>query len=102
MRNELSELAIVAEEKNFTRAGARLGLSQSAVSHMMRGLESKLGLQLLARTTRSVSPTTAGSALLDDLRPALECIEQSIAAAKNLNERPSGKVRLVLSRQPRG
>ncbi len=100
MGNELSELAIfaiVAEEKSFTRAGARLGLSQSAVSHMMRGLEAKLGLQLLARTTRSVSPTTAGSAILDDLYPALERIEQSIAAAKNLKERPAGKVRLVLS-----
>lgn len=100
MRNELSELAIfavVAEEKSFTRAGARLGLSQSAVSHMMRTLEAKLGLQLLARTTRSVSPTAAGTALLHDLNPALERIEQSLAAACTLRDRPTGKVRLVLS-----
>lgn len=100
MRNELGELAafaIVAKERSFTRAGARLGLSQSAVSHMMRTLEAKLGLQLLARTTRSVSPTAAGVALLDDLAPALERIEQSLAAARNLRDRPAGKIRLVLS-----
>ena len=100
MRSELSELAIfalVAEEKSFTRAGARLGLSQSAVSHMMRNLEAKLGLQLLARTTRSVSPTAAGAALLYDLNPALERIEQSLAAARHLRVRPVGKIRLVLS-----
>ncbi len=101
MRNELSELAIfsiVAEERSFTRAGARLGLSQSAVSHMMRTLERKLGLQLLARTTRSVSPTAAGSALLRNLNPALERIEQSLAEARNLRDRPAGKIQLVLSR----
>ena len=87
MRNELGELsafAVVAEEKSFTRAGARLGLSQSAVSHMMRTLEAKIGIELLARTTRSVSPTAAGAALLEDLRPALEQIERSLASAKNL------------------
>ena len=101
MRNELSELAtfsIVAEERSFTRAGARLGLSQSAVSHMMRTLEKKLGIQLLARTTRSVSPTTAGSALLRNLNPALERIEQSLAEARNLRDHPAGKIQLVLSR----
>ncbi len=101
MQNELSELAIfsiVAEERSFTRAGARLGLSQSAVSHMMRTLERKLGIQLLARTTRNVSPTAAGSAILRDLNPALECIEQSLAAARNLRDHPAGKIRLVLSR----
>jgi len=100
MRGELGELsvfAVVAEEKSFTRAGARLGLSQSAVSHMMRTLEAKIGIELLARTTRSVSPTAAGSALLKDLGPALEQIERSLAAAKNLRERPAGRIRLVLS-----
>jgi DNA-binding transcriptional LysR family regulator len=101
MRNELSELAIfsiVAKERSFTRAGARLGLSQSAVSHMMRTLEKKLGIQLLARTTRSVSPTAAGSALLRNLNPALELIEQSLAEARNLRDHPAGKIQLVLSR----
>jgi DNA-binding transcriptional LysR family regulator len=100
MRGELGELsafAVVAEEKNFTRAGARMGLSQSAVSHMMRTLEAKIGIELFARTTRSVSLTAAGAALLGDLRPALEQIERSLASAKNLRERPAGKIRLVLS-----
>ena len=100
MRDQLGELsafAVVAEEKSFTRAGVRLGLSQSAVSHMMRTLEAKIGIELLARTTRSVSPTAAGAALLEDLRPALEQIERSLASVKNLKERPAGKIRLVLS-----
>lgn len=94
---ELSAFSVVAEEKSFTRAGARLGLSQSAVSHMMRTLEAKIGIELLARTTRSVSPTAAGAALLEALRPALEQIERSLASAKDLRERPAGKIRLVLS-----
>ena len=95
--SELAIFAVVAEEKSFTRAGVRLGLSQSAVSHMMRNLEAKLGLQLLARTTRSVSPTAAGAALLYDLNPALKRIEQPLAAARHLRVRPAGKVRLILS-----
>ena len=100
MRNELNDLAVfavVAEEKSSTRAGARLRLSQSAVSHMMQALEAKLGLQLLARTTRSVSLTPAGAALLDDLAPALNRIEQSLMKAQDLKGRPTGKIRLVLS-----
>jgi Transcriptional regulator len=95
---ELSAFAAVAEERSFTRAAARLGVSQSALSHSMRALESRLGLQLLARTTRSVSPTAAGSALLRDLAPALERIEQSLAEARQLRESPAGRIRLVASR----
>jgi DNA-binding transcriptional LysR family regulator len=101
MKTDLSELAafaVVAEERSFTRAGARLGVSQSALSHTIRGLEKKLGLQLLARTTRSVSPTAAGNALLDELVPALERIERSLAEARKLRERPAGRIRLVISR----
>lgn len=101
MKSDLGELAafaIVAEEKSFTRAAARLGVSQSALSHSMRGLERRLGLQLLARTTRSVSPTAAGTALLRDLAPALARIEQSLAEARKLRERPAGRIRLVTSR----
>src|ERR1700727_1797961 len=82
MKNDLGELAafaVVAEERSFTRAAARLGISQSALSHSMRGLEKRLGLQLLARTTRSVSPTPAGTALLQELAPALERIERAVA-----------------------
>jgi DNA-binding transcriptional LysR family regulator len=101
MRNDLGELAAfatVAEERSFTRAAARLGISQSALSHSMRGLEKRLGLQLLARTTRSVSPTAAGTALLHDLAPALERIERSLAEARKQRETAAGRIRLVLSR----
>lgn len=101
MKNDLGELAafaVVAEERSFTRAAARLGVSQSALSHSMRGLEKRLGLQLLARTTRSVSPTAAGTAILQDIAPALERIERSLAQARKLRERPAGRIRLVLSR----
>jgi DNA-binding transcriptional LysR family regulator len=101
MNNDLSELAtfaVVAEERSFTRAATRLRVSQSAVSHTLRGLEKRLGLQLLARTTRSVAPTAAGLALLRDLTPALEQIERSLSEARKLRERPAGRVRLVVAR----
>jgi DNA-binding transcriptional LysR family regulator len=101
MKNDLGELAafaVVAEERSFTRAAARLGISQSALSHSMRGLEKRLGLQLLARTTRSVSPTTAGTALLQDLTPALERIERSLAEARKRRESPTGRIRLIIPR----
>jgi DNA-binding transcriptional LysR family regulator len=101
MRNDLGELsafAVVAEERSFTRAAARLGVSQSALSHSMRGLEERLGLQLLARTTRSVSPTAAGSALLHELAPALERIERAVAETRKQRESPSGRIRLIIPR----
>src|ERR1700743_3962837 len=97
MRNDLGELsafATVAEERSFTRAAARLGISQSALSHSIRGLEKRLGLQLLARTTRSVSPTAAGSALLRELAPALERIERAVAAARKQRGSPGGRLRI--------
>jgi DNA-binding transcriptional LysR family regulator len=101
MRNDLGELAafaVVAEERSFTRAAARLGMSQSALSHSIRGLEKRLGLQLLARTTRSVSPTAAGTALLQDLVPSLERIERSLAEARKQRENPAGRIRLIIPR----
>ena len=101
MRNDLGELsafAVVAEERSFTRAAARLGVSQSALSHSMRGLEKRVGLQLLARTTRSVSPTAAGSALLRELAPALERIERAVAEARKQRESPAGRIRLIIPR----
>lgn len=101
MRNDLSQLAafaVVAEERSFTRAAARLGISQSALSHSLSGLEKRLGIQLLARTTRSVSPTTAGRALLEDLTPALQRVERSLAEARKLRDRPAGRIRLVIPR----
>lgn len=101
MREDLRDLAAfaaVAAERSFTRAAARLGVSQSALSHTVRGLEKRLGLQLLARTTRSVAPTAAGAALLEDLAPALERIQRSLAVAQKRRQRPAGRIRLILSR----
>ena len=101
MRNDLGELsafATVAEERSFTRAAARLGISQSALSHSMRGLEKRLGIQLLARTTRSVSATAAGATLLREVAPALERIEQAVAEARKQRETPSGRIRIIIPR----
>ncbi len=99
MRSDLAELSAfttVSEERSFTRAATRLGISQSALSHSMRGLEKRLGIQLLARTTRSVSPTAAGAALLKDLAPALERIERAVAEARKQRETPSGRIRIII------
>jgi DNA-binding transcriptional LysR family regulator len=95
---ELSAFALVAEERSFTRASTRLGISQSALSRSMQGLEKRLGVQLLARTTRSVSPTKAGASLLLELTPALERIERAIAEARQQGEKPGGRIRLIVPR----
>ena len=101
IRNDLAELsafATIAEERSFTRAAVRLGMSQSALSHAMRGLEKRLGIQLLARTTRSVSPTAAGASLLLELGPALERIETAVAQTRQQKERPAGRIRIIIPR----
>lgn len=99
-REELGNLAMflaVAEERSFTRAAAKLGISQSALSHTVRRLEAKLGLRLLTRTTRSVAPTEAGERLLETLRPALDEIDDKLAALTELRDRPAGTVRITSS-----
>lgn len=96
--DDLAIFSVVAEERSFTRAASRLGVSQSALSQTIRALEKRLGLQLLARTTRSVSPTAAGNALLEDLTPALERIQRSLAQVRHLRERPAGRIRLAVAR----
>jgi DNA-binding transcriptional LysR family regulator len=96
--NELAAFAIVASERSFTRAAAKLGVSQSALSHTIRRLERRLALQLLARTTKSVAPTAAGTALLQDLSPALEQIASALDKARSLRHRPAGRLRIVMSR----
>src|SRR5688572_11167367 len=101
MKNELNELAtfaVVANERSFTRAAVRLGVSQSALSHAIRGLEQRLDLKLLARTTKSVAPTAAGAALLKDLSPALEQIDRALNKARSDRHRPVGRLRLAMSR----
>lgn len=97
-RDELGSLAMfmaVAEDRSFTRAAARLGISQSALSHAMRRLEARLGLRLLTRTTRSVAPTEAGERLIETLGPALDDIEQKLAALSELRDKPAGTVRIT-------
>lgn len=92
---DLTAFVLVAEERSFTRAAARLGMSQSALSQIVRRLEGRLGLRLLARTTRSVSPTEAGLRLLETLTPALEDLDASIAALSELREKPAGTIRIT-------
>ncbi|WP_430244470.1 LysR family transcriptional regulator [Neorhizobium sp. DAR64861/K0K2] len=93
--NDLVAFATVARECSFTRAAAILAMSPSALSHAMRGLEERLGVRLLARTTRSVSPTEAGERLLRSLNPALAEIEDGLQAMAEWRDNPSGTVRIT-------
>src|SRR3984957_14574238 len=93
--NDLLAFLTVAKERSFTRAAARLGVSQSALSHTVRGLEGRLGLRLLTRTTRSVAPTEAGERLLRAAGPRLEEIEAELAALSELRDKPSGTIRIT-------
>ena len=100
-RNDLSTLAVflaVAEERSFTRAGKRLGVSPSAMSHAIRGLEEDLGVRLLSRTTRSVTPTEAGERLLTRLRPALNDVQDVLGELSGLRDKPAGRLRLLVPR----
>jgi len=93
--NDILVFLAVARERSFTRAAARLGMTQSALSHTVRTLEARLGVRLLTRTTRSVSPTEAGERLLQNVAPRLEEIEAEIAAVSDLGDKPSGTVRIT-------
>lgn len=94
---DLGAFLAVAEERSFTRAAARLGTSQSSLSHTVRRLESRLGLRLLTRTTRNVSVTEAGERLLDTLKPAFDSIDQQLAALGELRDKPAGTIRITTS-----
>ncbi|NEK16910.1 LysR family transcriptional regulator [Rhizobium leguminosarum] len=98
--NELVAFLTVARERSFTRAAAKLGVSQSALSQTVRGLEEKLGLRLLTRTTRSVSPTQAGERLLERVGPRFEEIQFEIAALSEMRERPAGTIRITAGEHP--
>lgn len=93
--NDLLAFVTVAREGSFTRAAAQLGVSQSALSHTIRGLEARLDLRLLTRTTRSVSPTEAGERLLQTVAPRFEEIEAELAALKELRDKPVGNLRIT-------
>lgn len=85
----------VARERSFTRAAAKLGVSQSALSHTVRDLEARLGVRLLTRTTRSVSPTEAGERLVQTVGPRLEEIDAEISAVSDLGDKPIGTIRIT-------
>src|ERR1700744_5134245 len=93
--NDLLAFLAVAKERSFTRAAAKLGVSQSALSHTMRGLEERLGMRLLTRTTRSVSPTDAGERLLEIVGPRFEEIETELEALSALRQKPAGTIRIT-------
>jgi DNA-binding transcriptional LysR family regulator len=93
--NDLLAFLAVAQERSFTKAAAKLGVSQSALSHTIRGLEEQLGLRLLTRTTRSVAPTEAGERLLHAIGPRFEEIEAEVAALSELREKPAGTIRIT-------
>jgi DNA-binding transcriptional LysR family regulator len=92
--NDLLAFLAVAREKSFTRAAAQLGVSQSALSHTLRGLETRLGVRLLNRSTRSVSPTEAGERLRASVGPHFEQIEAELAALSELREKAAGTIRI--------
>src|SRR6476659_5233986 len=97
-RDEMADLTafvVVAEERSFTKAAAKLGMSQSALSQIVRRLEKRLGLRLLTRTTRSVAPTEAGERLLNTLAPALAELDANLAALSDLRDKPAGTIRIT-------
>ncbi|NYT72960.1 LysR family transcriptional regulator [Halomonas sp. QX-2] len=95
--NDLHAFLMVAQKGSFTRAAAELGVSQSALSHAMRGLEERLGIRLLMRTTRSVSPTNAGERLIRTIGPCFEDIQSELTALNELRDKPAGTIRLSSS-----
>ncbi|MCL6746743.1 LysR family transcriptional regulator [Kosakonia sp. R1.Fl] len=94
--NDLFYLIVVARERSFTRAAAKLGVSQSALSHAIRGLEERLQIRLLTRTTRSVAPTDAGEALINSIGPRFKEIEEELIALTDMRDRVAGNIRITL------
>jgi DNA-binding transcriptional LysR family regulator len=93
--NDLLAFLAVARERSFTKAAAKLGVSQSALSHTIRELETRLGVRLLTRTTRSVAPTDAGERLLANVGPRLDEIDEEIAALSEFRDKPAGTIRIT-------
>jgi len=98
--NDILVFLAVAREKSFTRAAAKLGVSQSALSHIIRDLEARLGLRLLTRTTRSVSTTEAGEELFRAVAPRIEEIDASLAALSDFRDKPAGVIRITATDHP--
>ncbi|WP_295895750.1 LysR family transcriptional regulator [uncultured Bartonella sp.] len=93
--HDLMSFFVVAREKSFTRAASQLGVSQSALSHAMRGLEERLGLRLLTRTTRNVSTTAAGERLIEEIGPLIETMDEKLDLISNTADEPKGKIRIT-------
>src|SRR3989454_5254925 len=93
--NDLLAFVAVGRERSFTKAAAKLGVSQSALSHTIRELEASLGVRLLTRTTRSVSPTEAGERLLRTVGPLLQEIESELEALREVRQKPTGTIRIT-------
>lgn len=98
--NDILVFLAVARERSFTRAAAKLGVSQSALSHVIRDLEARLGLRLLTRTTRSVSTTEAGEELFRAVAPRIEEIDASLAALSDFRDKPAGIIRITAADHP--
>src|SRR5919206_2633512 len=98
--NDLLAFLAVARERSFTKAAARLGVSRSALSHTLRGLEARLGVRLLTRTTRSVAPTEAGERLLQAVGPRFDEIEAELATLSEFREKPAGTIRITAGEHP--
>jgi DNA-binding transcriptional LysR family regulator len=98
--NDLQAFLAVAREQSFTKAATKLGVSQSALSHTVRGLEAQIGVRLLTRTTRSVAPTAAGERLLTTMGPLLDEIEAGMAALSEFREKPAGTIRITAGEHP--
>lgn len=93
--NDLISFLVVARERSFTKAAAKLGVSQSALSHSIRGLEERLDIRLLTRTTRSVAPTEAGEKLANSLEPQFREIESELDALRDMRDTPAGNIRIT-------
>jgi DNA-binding transcriptional LysR family regulator len=93
--DDLLAFVVVGRERSFTKAAAKLGVSQSALSHTIRGLETRLALRLLTRTTRTVAPTEAGERLIQTVAPRLEEIEAELEALSDLRDKPAGSIRIT-------
>src|SRR5882762_1288940 len=93
--DDLVAFLAVGKERSFTKAAAKLGMSQSSLSHTIRELEARLGVRLLPRTTRSVAPTQAGERLLQTIGPRFEEIDAEVSAVRDLREKPAGTIRIT-------
>jgi DNA-binding transcriptional LysR family regulator len=98
--NDLAAFVVVARERSFTKAAAKLAVSQSALSQTIRSLETRLGMRLLTRTTRSIAPTAAGERLLQTIAPRFEEIESALASLNELRDKPAGTIRITAGEHP--